>query len=72
VVFLEERRIEGGDEGPTPWVGRTRGSAAPSSARLGTVFFSDAGMITKGVVAMCIASSSTAGLAKARLARDGS
>ena len=66
------RRAEGEAEGPPPWFGRTRGSAAPSSAPLGVIFLPDAGMIASGVVAMCIASSSTAGLAKAWLAGDGS
>ena len=39
---------------------------------LGVIFLPDAGMIASGVVAMCIASLSTAGLAKAWLAGDGS
>ena len=60
------RRAEGEAEGPPPWL------AAPSSAPLGVIFLLDADMITSGVVAMCIASSSTAGLAKAWLAGDGS
>ena len=66
------RRAEGEAEGPPPWFGRTRGSAAPSLAPLGVIFLPDAGMIASGVVAMCIASSSTAGLAKAWLAGDSS
>ena len=66
------RRAKGEAEGPPPWFGRTRGSAAPSSVPLGIIFLPDAGMIAGGVVAMCIASYSTAGLAKAWLAGDGS
>ena len=66
------RHAEGEAEGPPPWFGRTRGSAAPSLAPLGVIFLPDAGMIASGVVAMCIASSCTAGLAKAWLAGDGS
>ena len=60
------RRAKGEAEGPPPWFGRTRGSAAPSLAPLGVVF------LPGGVVAICIASSSTAGFAKAWLAGDGS
>ena len=71
-VTLTMRRAEGEAEGPPPWFGRTKGSAAPSSAPLGVIFLPDAGMIASGVVAMCIASSSTVGLVKAWLAGDGS
>ena len=65
-------RAEGEAEGPPPWFCRTRGSAVPSPAPLGVIFLPDAEMIASGVVAMCIASSSTTGLAKAWLAGDGS
>ena len=64
------RRAEGEAEGPLPWFGRTRGSAAPSSAPLDAIFLPGAGRIASGVVAICIASSSTVGLAKAWLAGD--
>jgi hypothetical protein len=47
-------------------------SADPLSALSVVAFFPGAGKITRGDVAMCIASSSTAGLAKAWLAGDGS
>ena len=66
------RRAEGEAEGPPPWFGRTRGSDAPSSTPLGAVFLPGASRIASGVVAICIASSSTAGLSKAWLAGDGS
>ena len=66
------RRAEREAEGHPPWFGRTRGSAAPSSAPLDVIFLPDTDMIASGVVAMCIASSSTAGIAKAWLAGDGS
>ena len=65
-------RAEGEAEGPPPWFGRTKGSAGPSSAPLVSIFLPDASMIASGDVSMCIASSSTAGLAKAWLAGDGS
>ena len=70
VALLMMQRAEGEAEGPPPWFGRTRGSAAPSSVPLGVIFLPGAGMIGSGVVAMCTASSSTAGLAKAWLAGD--
>jgi len=72
VDFLTVLLAEGEGEGPPPWFGRTRGSAAPSSVPLGAIFLPGAGRIAIGVVAICIASSSTAGLAKAWLAGDGS
>ena len=61
--------------------GRRGGRGASSLVRpnqgvgrplLGAVFLPGAGRIARGVVAICIASSSTAGLAKAWLAGDGS
>ena len=45
----------------TPWL-----------APLLPIFFPGAGRMARGVLAMCIASFSTAGLAKARLAGEGS
>jgi hypothetical protein len=69
---LVERGAERGAEGPPPWFGRTKGSTNPYMASLGTSFGPSAGMIAKGIMAMCSASSSMPMVAKAWFAGDAS